>query len=176
MRHYNPPPLLESALRDLQSYMYGFHPDREAANSIPLNFWTIKDDDLFLEALSYMPLKLFAVAEEHFSELPIGFQLAYPIFWLEDDYQFNGWTALTNAGERMLPLAIAAYERLGMVTEADALGAALRSCVVAPDDDEAASEAYKSVTNAYADEQQKYAAILKFFRANPHLWETYRTC
>jgi hypothetical protein len=173
-RNYTPPPILESALRELQSYMHGFYPEREAANPIPLDFWIIEDDDLFLEVLSYMPLKLFEVAEEHFADLPIGFQLAYPIFWLEDDYQFNGWTALTNAGEYLLPLAIDAYEQLGMATEAAALAAALRSCVASPDDDVSAEEAYKSVPNVYADEQQKFAAILKFFRANAHLWETYR--
>lgn len=79
--------------------------------------------------------------------------IAFPIFWIEDDYFVNGWTALSTAGERLLPAAIAAYREIGMVSEADALEAAL--LVIQRDEndyhDEATERAYKSVPNVHTN-------------------------
>jgi hypothetical protein len=167
------PPLIEQPLRELQAYVHGFYPGRAKTGPIPVEFWTIEDDELFLEVLSYMPLKFVEVASTRLQELPTAFQIAYPIFELEDDYQVNGWGALTNAGTERLPQVISAYERIGMKTEAEALRAALRACEAAPDDDEAAETAYRSVDNPYRDDDEKYAALLRFFRANAHLWTSH---
>ncbi|MES3025873.1 MAG: hypothetical protein V4857_30200 [Pseudomonadota bacterium] len=170
MSAYLPPPLIASALLKLQEYMHGFYPERARADPIPLDFWRIDDDGLFFEVLSYMPLHFHALAEAHFADLPLGFQLAFPIFSLEDDYDVNGWTALTNAGEAGLPAVIGAYTNIGMHTEAAALSAALRACVQDPLDDEAAEFAYKSVSNDYADDEVRHLALLAYFRANPQVW------
>jgi hypothetical protein len=170
MQPYSPPPVLNSSLRALQNYMHGFYPERASADPIPLDFWAVEDDDLFFEILSYMPLHISQEAQGRFGEWPVAFQLAYPIFWLEDDYQVNGWTALTNAGEGLLPLAIDAYNRIGMHSEASALAAALESVRRDAGDDHAAERAYKSVRNPYSEDGPKYDALLRFFRANAHLW------
>jgi len=142
---------------------------------LPLEFWRIADDELFLEALGYLPLQMGITDVGELSDLermPEGFRLAFPIFWIEDDYHVNGWSALTNAGEWILPGAIKAYDRIGMSSEARALEATLRSCCMNPDNDEAAEAAYKSVPNIYADDERKFDALLKFFRANSHLFES----
>jgi hypothetical protein len=163
-------PILEA----LRSYLQKLNSDELQDKSLPLEFWKIDDDDLFFEALSYLPLHMpltNAGEVTGWQHMPEGFKLAFPIFWLEDDYQVNGWTALTNAGEWLLPQAIAAYDRIGMTSEARALAAALQSCSEHPTDDEAAEAAYKSINNPYADEELKFAALLKFFRANSQLFE-----
>lgn len=171
MPPYSPPPLLEPSLRALQDYMHGFYPDRAHSDPIPLDFWSVEDDDLFLEILGYMPLHISEEAQAGFAEWPVAFQLAFPIFWLEDDYEFNGWTALTNAGEDLLQRAVDAYARIGMQTEAQALAKALASIRQAPTDEEAAERAYKSVPNPYADDEAKFEELLRFFRGNPQLWQ-----
>lgn len=163
-------PVLES----LHQYMLKMYRGELASDQLPLEFWRIEDDGLFFEVLSYMPLHMGITDDgviPNLDRMPEAFQLAFPIFWLEDDYQFNGWTALTNAGEWLLPSAIAAYDRMGMSSEARALEAALKSCCEEPDDDEAAEAAYKSVPNVYADEDLKNEALLKFFRSNVNLFE-----
>ena len=171
MPPYSPPPLLESSLRALQDYMHRFYPDRAGNDPIPIDFWSVDDDELFLEILSYMPLHISEEAQGRFAEWPVAFQLAYPIFWLEDDYEVNGWTALTNAGEGLLQRAMDAYERIGMHSEAQALAKALVSVRKAPADEEAAKRAYKSVPNPYADDEAKFEELLRFFRSNPQLWQ-----
>lgn len=163
-------PVLES----LHHYMLKMYRGELTSDQLPLEFWRIEDDGLFLEMLSYMPLHMGITDDGailNFDGLPEAFRLAFPIFWLEDDYQVNGWTALTNAGEWLLPSAVAAYDRIGMSSEARALEAALKSCCEDPEDAEAAEAAYKSVPNVYADEDVKYEALIKFFRANANLFE-----
>jgi len=171
MPSYSPPPLLEPSLRALQDYMHRFYPERADSDPIPMDFWSVDDDELFLEILSYMPLHISEEAQARFPEWPIAFQLAYPIFWLEDDYEVNGWTALTNAGEHLLQRAVDAYERIGMQSEAQALAKALASVRKAPADEGAAERAYKSVLNPYADDEVKFNKLLRFFRENPGLWQ-----
>jgi hypothetical protein len=147
--------------------MQGFYPKM----SLPMEFWKIDDDEIFFEALGYLHLHIAGALEKGVEELPEGYRLAYPIFWLEDDYCINGWTALTNAGEWLLPSAIDAYRRIGMESEAKALEAALESCRKDPHDEYLAEAAYKSVPNAYADDEVKNEALLSFFRKNAHLFE-----
>ena len=171
MPPYSPPSILEPSLRALQDYMHRFYPDRAHSDPIPIDFWSIADDELFLEILSYMPLHIGEEAQASFAEWPVAFQLAFPIFWLEDDYEVNGWTALTNAGEELLQRAMDAYARIGMHAEAQALGKALVSVRQAPEDEEAAERAYKSVPNPYADDEAKFNELLRFFRGNSGLWQ-----
>jgi hypothetical protein len=159
------------SLERLREYMYGFYPERRESDPFPLEFWKIDDDDLFFEFLSYLPLMMEEAHEEGVAHLPEGFRLAYPVMLLEDDYQFNGWTALSNAGERLLPQAIAAYERMGLPTEAAALRAALAAVRLSPRDDDAAEAAYKSVPNSFADDDARNEALLKFFGENRRLFE-----
>lgn len=158
---------MEPVLQRLSTYMGGFHPDVQ----FPLEFWRIEDDELFLEALSYLPLKMHEEAEKHWDELPEGFRLAFPIYWLEDDYEVNGWTALGNAGEWLLPSAIAAYERIGMASEARALAAALAAIRGGALEYDELEAAYKSVPNEYQDDEAKYRVLLQFFRDNSSLFE-----
>jgi hypothetical protein len=167
---YQPPVLLEASLRQLRSYVYRFYPELEKSNGIPLDFWSLEDDELFLEILSYMPLHISEEAQGQFEDWPTAFRLAFPIFWIEDDYEVNGWTALINAGEDMLDAAITAYRRIGMTEEADALAAALESIRHDPQNEDAAEQAFKSVRNPYTDEEKKFRTLVKFFRDNETLW------
>lgn len=173
MRLGNEPKL--ALLLALRAYMLRLHPEIRDEATLPLEFWKIPDDELFFEALGYLPSHI-GVTESGdvpgLDEIPEGFRLAFPIFRLEDDYAFNGWTALTNAGTWMLPAAIAAFDRIGLTSEARALEAALRACERDPDDADAAEAAYKSVANPYADDEGRHAALLAFFRSNSHLFES----
>lgn len=166
-------PSVVPALNRLRDYMHGFYPDREKSDPFPLEFWKIEDDDLFFEALNYLPLMMGVVDEKSLDYLPEGFRLAYAVFSIEDDYQVNGWTALTNAGPEFLPYAVVAYERMGLTTEAAALAAALKSVLADRSDTDGAEAAYKSVENPTADDEVRSVALLRFFRANSHLFEAH---
>ena len=169
------PEVVRPTLERLREYMYRHYPARRKNDPLPLEFWRIEDDELFYEILCYLPLHMGVTDKGEvpgLNEMPEAFRLAFPIFWIEDDYQFNGWSALTNAGEWLLPSAIAAYERIGLPSEARALEAALRSCCEDADDWEAAEAAYKSVQSPYSDDERRSEALLQFFRANSRLFET----
>lgn len=168
------PDFLRPILERLREYMYRHYPERRQHDSLPLEFWRIEDDELFYEVLSYLPLHMGITDEgvvPDLERMPEGFRLAFPIFWLEDDYQFNGWTALTNAGEWLLPSAVSAYDRIGMSLEARALEAALESCRRDPNDTEAAEAAYKSVRSPHSNDDHRSAELLRFFRANSRLFQ-----
>ena len=163
--------LLQNTLVQLRNYMNDFYPNRDFGT----RFWEIEDDDLFFEALGYLPLHMPKEVYENLDvllEMPRGYRLAFPIFSIEDDYVFNGWTALSNAGERLLPSAISAYREIGMSSEAAALEAALSVIIKGENDeyDEATEAAYKSVPNEFADDEVKDRALLKFFRSDLNLF------
>ncbi len=120
------PQTLDEALEQLRDYCVPYFSSDFPDLEIPKEFWTIENDELFYQVLGFMPLH---VPREllHKANVPIGFKLAWPIFWLEDDYHFNGWTAISNAGEEILRSAIHAYRSIGMESEAGALEAARMS-------------------------------------------------
>ncbi len=164
--------LLQGTLIRLRDYMKDFYPNRDFGT----RFWEIEDDDLFFEALGYLPLHMpKAVMEniDRLSDMPRGYRLAFPIFWIEDDYFVNGWTALSNAGEWLLPAAIDAYREIAMPSEADALQAALSVIRRGESgyDDDAIEAAYKSIPNEYADEEKKDSTLLRFFRSDSDLFD-----
>lgn len=162
-------PVLKPVLVKLREYMHGFYPTVIPNDGSPLHFWEMTDDELFIDTLGYLPLFMGQIAEM-LDELPVGYRLAYPVFWLEDDYQFNGWCALGNAGEDLLSRAAAAYRIIGMESEAAALDAALVAVRVNPDDEDAHEKAYKSVPNVYRDDDAKLDALLTYFRKHQGLF------
>jgi hypothetical protein len=149
----------------LREYMRNFYPDHFANDGTPLAFWEIEDADLFVETLGYLPLFMGDIADD-LAALPLGYRLAYPVFWLEDDYQFNGWTALGNAGDELLAQATAAYRHMGMETEARALDAARAAVLADPDDEDAHEAAYKSVVNPLRDDDARVEALQAWFCAH----------
>ena len=166
---------IRSVLEALREYMYGFYPERRRSDPFPLEFWTIEDDDVFVEFLEYLPLHMGITNSgevPNLDQMSEGFRLAFPVYFLEDDYLFNGWTALTNAGTWLLPSVIDAYRRIGLAAEADALVAALWSCQRDPDDTDAAEAAYKAVGSPFADDDMRKEALSEFFRANRHLFRS----
>ncbi|MFZ6873357.1 DMP19 family protein [Undibacterium sp. Di27W] len=165
--------MLERSLINLERYVRKIYSREPGVHDFRLDFWAIEDDDLFFGFLTNLSANFYELADAHFNAIPIGFKLAYAIFRLEDDYDVNGWTALTNAGEDELPVVIAAYQYLGFDSEAAALSAALQSCRLAPDDDDAAERAYKSVDDIYRDDDIRRTALLKYFKAHANLWEKY---
>ena len=166
------PDSVRPSLEALREYMYSFYPERRDVDPFPLAFWTL-DDELFEEFLLYLPLQMAIVsdADPDLDDMPEGFRLAYYTYHLEDDYDFNGWTALTNAGTDRLPGVIRAYERMGMHDEARAVAAALAAIEEDPEDTDAAEDAYKSVDSEFADEDARRTALFDFFRANTALFE-----
>jgi hypothetical protein len=166
----------KEALEAIRSYMYNFYPERKENDPFPLEFWKL-NDDLFYDYMNYLPcvlsVKFNGMTHEILRQLPEAFHILWPIFGLEEGYDCDGWTALANAGVEELPLAITAYERIGMPGEAKALQAALTSCSLAPDDTDAAEAAYKSVTREYEDDDERRIAVITYMRNNEHLWEQY---
>jgi hypothetical protein len=160
-------PALISALGELREYVHGFHPELELM-SFPVEFWRNPDDDLYWEALLYFPLHMSGCICD---AVPKGFRIAYPIFYLEDDYLINGWTALTNAGGDRLPSAIWAYGEIGLAAEARALAAALESIRQAPHDDRAAEAAYKSANSPNWSDEAREEYLFQYFCANRSLFE-----
>lgn len=163
--------LLRDALERLRIYMGELYPGR----TFEREFWEYENDDLFIEALGYLPLHLPEEILEDLDMLddaPRGYRLAVPIFWIEDDYHVNGWTALSNAGEWLLPRAISAYREIGLPTEAAALDAALTIIRSGRNDyqDEATEAAYKSVDNPFADDDLRHDALLRYFRGDVGLF------
>jgi hypothetical protein len=162
----------QAALAKLRDYVHEFHPEMDRA-AFPIEFWRNADDDLYWETLLYFPLFVPESTRAVMDKLPLGFRVAFPIFWLEDDYLINGYTALTNAGEWLLPNAIWAFSEIGMPSEARALQAALESVRRAPEDDDAAGAAYKGLTSPTQDEERE-SALFSFFTANRALFEARR--
>lgn len=165
-----------AVLEALRSYMYNFYPERKTQNPFPLEFWKL-DDDLFYDYMNYLPvvfsLELGGLSHQALRRLPEAFHILWPIFGLEDGYDCDGWTALTNAGTHELPLVISAYERVGFPAEAEALKAALLSCKSAPEDTDAAEAAYKSVKREFEDDGERRMAVIAYMRKNEHLWDSY---
>ncbi|MDR2244933.1 MAG: hypothetical protein LBE15_05960 [Burkholderiales bacterium] len=163
-------------LKALREYMYNFYPDRRTNNPFPLEFWKL-DDDLYYDFLNYLPcvfsMELGGLDTKNLRDLPEALHILWPIFSLEDGYDCDGWTALTNAGVAELPLAISAYRKIGFTKEAQALRAALASCEASPDDTDAAESAYKSVQTEYEDDGDRRMAVISFMRSNEHLWNHY---
>ena len=154
----------------LREYMHGFYPNQVVLDDSPLLFWELDDDDLYFETLGYLPLFMDEVADS-LDELPMGFCLAHPVFWLEDDYAFNGWTALGNAGEDTLAQAADAYRFMGMPLEAQALDAARAAVIAHPDDEEAHASAYQSIRDVDdAEDDERQEALYQYFCAHRHLF------
>ncbi len=163
------PQTLDQALEELRDYCVPYFSADFPGVEIPKEFWTIKNETLFYGVLGFMPLH---VPREllHGPDVPIGFKLAWPIFWLEDDYHFNGWTAISNAGEEILRSAIDAYRSIGMESEAAALEAALRAYAQDPENEEAWARAYAAVPNPYEEADNKNEALRTYFSRNRHLF------
>ncbi len=127
--------------------------------------------------MNYLPvvfaLEFNGLTEQALRQLPEAFHILWPIFDLEDGYDCEGWTALTNAGVHGLPRVIAAYEHIGLPAEAAALKAALAACTSAPDDVDAVETAYLSVPREYEDDEDRRLAVITYMRAHEYLWERY---
>ncbi|APV48614.1 hypothetical protein BWI17_02290 [Betaproteobacteria bacterium GR16-43] len=160
---------LQAALEKLRDYMHNFHPDLDRG-AFPVEFWRNPDDDLYWETLLYFPLFVPEETRAALDSLPMGFRIAFPVFWLEDDYQVNGDTALTNAGEWLLPSAIWAFTEIGMQSEVRALHAALESVRRNPEDDEAAGAAYRAAAGPNQGDERE-GVLFAFFTANRALFE-----
>lgn len=163
------PAWIRTVLVQLNKYMHGFYPDLVPDDGSPLRFWEIGDDELFMEALGYLPLFIGEI-DERLHSLPPGYRIACPVLLLEDDYQFNGWTALSNAGGDILAQAAQAYRVMGMDSEGAALDAARQAVADDPDDEAAHERAYKSVANRYQDDDIKFAGLLSYLRSDANLF------
>jgi len=168
-KHRPDPRSLDEALQQLQDYCTPYFRSDFPGVAIPKEFWKITNDELFYQVLGFMPL---FVPQELLDrpDVPPGFRLAWPIFSLEDDYHFNGWTAISNAGETILRNAVESFRSIGMQEEATALEAALRVYLTDPENEEGWAAAYRSVPNPYEEGDNKNEALRAYFSRNRHLF------
>ena len=160
---------LRAGLETLRDYCTKYFSESLVGKTLPVEFWEIEDDDLYVEVAGFMPL--FVAPEAIEAEgVPRGFALAWPIFSLEDDLLVNGYTALQNAGAAGLKRAADCYRTAGLPEEADALLRARVLLLEGSSDDAALEEAYLNGNNPYLDDDRRYEAIACFFCANRELF------
>lgn len=166
----NCPKTLQDALVSLRDYCNDYFRERLSGESLPVEFWQIDDDDLYIEVLGFMPLFVMpeVIAEEG---IPGGFLTAYPVFMLEDGYITEGYTAFANAGPEVIAWAIDCYRTIGLPEEAEALEAARAAMLAEPNNEDAWIEAYESTPNPYHDDDLRYETIAKWFCENRAIFE-----
>lgn len=154
-----------------------FWADDMPVDGIPLAFWTIRNDALLFDALQYFPcciyLKGGPSGEGHSAAdlalLPKGFQLVASIFRLEEEFSFNGWTAIHNLGGDLLSHVIEAYFTVGLPRRAEALRRVLDAYVATPDDEE--GEPYRIAAQGelpdLMDDEDGCATVLAYLRSEP---------
>jgi len=163
------PSTLRDALVELRDYCNSYFSERLSGRSLPVNFWEVTDDDLYMEVLGF--LHLFVMPElVATAGTPRGFVIAYPIMMLEDGYLTDGYTTISNAGPEVLEWAADCYRTIGLSEEAVALSAARVALIENPDDEDAWESAYESIPNPYLDEGVRHDAISAYFCANRHLF------
>lgn len=165
------------ALRALQSMLEQFHPDDVPDEGFPLEFWTIRDDSLFFDALQYLPCCLYvnggSSGEGHspadLALLPKGFQIATSIFNLEEQFAFDGWTAIHNLGADQLSQVIEAYSTVGLPVRAEALRRVRELYLAFPDDDEGDRfrVAARGKLADLIDDEAGWAVVRAYLRSDP---------
>jgi hypothetical protein len=159
------------ALLELQSMLRQFWPDHD----IPLEFWRIEDDEVFYDALQYLPCCMLTRggssgnghSEDDIERLPPGFRLAVPIFELEDSFDNEGWGAIANLGEEGLRRVIASYREVGLAERADALDRVLGVYLNGAEDDEAFKRAAKGKLPDLRDDETSVDTVIAFLRETP---------
>jgi len=167
---------MEGLLEELRTYMYNFFPEKKN-EGLPLEFWKL-DDDFYYEYMNYLPAvftsKLGRLSNVVLEDLPEAVHILWPIFQLEDGYDTDAWSSLTNAGSEVVELAISGFDRIGISGEANALRAALAALDASPGDTDAAEAAYMSISREYEDDEDRRMAVINYMRENEILWESYK--
>lgn len=152
-----------------------FHTDELAGKSLPLAFWEIDDDNIFYDALQYLPCCMFTCGgisgaghDEHaLRQLPAGFRIALAVFELEDGFANEGWTAIGNMGIDRLLEVLSAYRTIGLDDRAAALSRVIDTFVAAADDDEALARAAGGRLPDLIDDDPASARVVAWFRDEP---------
>jgi len=169
------PPSVLPALLSLQEMLQGFWfqdlPDEE----IPPAFWAIKHDDIFYDALQYLPCCLFTEggpsgrghSYEDIASLPEGFWLATIMFELEEGFDNEGWIAISNMEEEPLRWVVQAYLRIGLTQRAAALERVIAAYIADPYDPDGYAKAADGQLPDLRDDEAAVSKVIAFFRADP---------
>lgn len=163
------------ALVTLQEMLHQFWPRKENLfESIPLEFWKIADDEIFFDALQYLPCCMschggssgHGHTEEEIAQLPQGWKIALAIFELEDEFTTEGWTAIPNIGAEGLTRAIEAYEIVGLFLRVNALQRVLVQYRQEPENEEAFRIAANGDLPDLLDGDSSLNAVISFLRCD----------
>ena len=170
------PTFVRPALVRLQEMLQHFWAQELPAEEIPLEFWTIADDDVFFDALQYLPSCMFVYggssgnghSDQDIARLPEGLRLAVTIFELEEGFDTEGWTAISNLGEHKLRLIVAAYRRMGLASRAAALERVLTAYLLCPEEDD--QDAYMAAAAGelpdLRDDEDALNTVFAFLRSD----------
>jgi|GEM_PF-4911952 len=164
------------ALLQLQQMLNRFWQE-ELRQPLPLAFWDIREDDIFFDALQYLPSCVGGYGgprgEGHEPEdiraLPRGFQIALAIFELEDGMTCDGWIAFQNLGEERLREVAQAYCEAGLAERAATLEKLIDVYLVDPENHEALSVAADGGFPDLIDDAENSARLIAFLREDSDL-------
>jgi len=165
------PATVRPALERLQQMLRQFHEDVPAA-AIPLEFWKLKDDDVFYNALQYVPCCLHCYggssgegfSDEEIEQLPIGWRVVMGIFDLEEEFDNDGWTAVPNLGEEGLTRALRAYALVDIPERVAALKRVLEQFASTPEDEDAYSAAAGNALEPLIDDELASRRVIDYLR------------
>jgi hypothetical protein len=168
------PPSVRPALLDLQQLLQQFWSKELPDEDIPIEFWKIGNDEIFFDALQYLPSCMYVCggssgkghSPDDIARLPEGFRIALAIFELEEGFDNEGWTAISNLGEDALRTIISAYQRVGLVQRAAALERVLAAYLVSPDDEDAFKRAAAGQLPDLRDDDLATRTVMTFLRSN----------
>lgn len=137
-------------------------------------FWKLSDEDAlstFMEGLA-INLDMLELPAEEYERLPLGYAIARYVLRFETHCKFSAWLAIQNVGTEDMVLVRQYYERAGMPEEAKALALAEKAWYEAGghegDGYDAAGDAYASVENPNADEDERWFKLLDFLKSEAH--------
>ncbi|GAQ26961.1 hypothetical protein SAMD00023378_0644 [Ralstonia sp. NT80] len=179
MLHAQPIPIYTiPALFTLRGMLHKFWASELGGKRLPLAFWTIEDNDLFFDALQYLPVCVLSSGgrsghghtDDELQSLPIGFQHAVALFDLEDGFANEGYTAIPNLGEARVQEIANIYRHIGMASRAAVLERVLAACMRDPSDEDAMSEAADGGLPDLIDTEHEANQVMAYFRAESQAW------
>jgi hypothetical protein len=145
------------------------------ASANTFRFWSIQDEDTFSTFMEQLAIQLdmLELPDAEFARLPQGYGVARYVLRFETHCKFDSWLAVQNVGEEEMRLVRHYYQIVGMSSEAAALEKAEAAWYAAGGHEgngyDAARDAYRSVSNQFQDEDERWFELLRRLRSE-ELW------
>lgn len=139
------------------------------------SFWKVENDEVLSQLLEQLglALQLINLDDKALNDLPPAYAVVYYVFYFEAECKFEGWLAIENAGAEKMKKIRYYYEKIGLAEEAKAIEKSEAAWYASGGHDgqgyDSAAEAYKSVKNPYADENERRKYMLNFMR-HDEIW------